>query len=565
MRLKALLLDGYVDEPACFGVPPYISPYVRYTYGVLVDNNYEIRYETADSWRNADDKGIAVKESNIIVIIAGMTVPGRYRGGSPLTLTEIKQLANMPRKGVLFLGGPISHGYSLRGGTKAIELHLDGVDCFCRGDIEAVLGNFLKTGEIDPYKKRTYDHDFSLWARLGAEVVKKHPWYPWIIAEMELSRGCDRLKGHCSFCSEGTIRKYDERPINCISLEIKALSQCGVKAFRLGRCANILAYGGAVKDKGMVPNHIAIEKLYSSIREHAPDLKVLHTDNCNPLSIVNYPDESARALEKISMYNTEGDVLSLGLENLDPKVIKLNNLKVDYEGALFAVKLINQIGNYTKRPKGLPTLLPGLNFLYGLPGEDRESLNINRKFLEELINSGLSVRRINIRQVINLGNTYLSQIIKNHPSKIKNKDFRQWKEWVRKEVDTVFLSRVVPAGTIIKDVKIEEISGTICYGRTLGSYPLLVGVIAEGVEVGEVLPEVLITGHGRRSVTGIPCPLKINTCTLATYEALPGIGKSRAKRLVLKRPFGNFEEIRSALDDPSLLEPYKDSIDFSTF
>lgn len=127
-----------------------------------------------------------------------------------------------------------------------------------------------------------------------------------------------------------------------------------------------------------------------------------------------------------------------------------------------------------------------------------------------------------------------------------------------------FLSRVVPTGTIIKDVKIEEISGTICYGRTLGSYPLLVGVIAEGVKVGEVLPEVLITGHGRRSVTGISCPLKINTCTLATYEALPGIGKSRAKRLVLKRPFGNFEEIRSALDDPSLLEPYKDSIDFST-
>ncbi|AER66770.1 Radical SAM domain protein [Thermovirga lienii DSM 17291] len=563
MRPKALLLDGYVDEPACFGVPPYISPYVRYVYGVLSYYNFDIRYETADSWRKVDNES-AIKESQIIVIVAGMTVPGRYRGGSPITLSEIKRILSIPRKGVLFMGGPILHGYSLKGGTKAIKLDLHGVDCLCYGDIEAVLGHFLKTNEIDPCRKRTYDNDFSLWASLGAEVVIKHPWYPWIIAEIELSRGCDRLKGHCSFCSEGTIKKYEERPIKSISQEVKALYQQGVKAFRLGRCANILAFGGTKNDKGIMPNPNAIEDLYLSIRTEAPDLEVLHTDNCNPLSIVNYPDEAASALEKIATHNTEGDVLSLGLENLDPKVAKLNNLKVDYRGALFAVQLINQIGNHTKRPKGLPALLPGLNFLYGLPGEDRESLDINKRFLEELIYEGLAVRRINIRQVIGgLEGTYFSQIIKDHPSKIKEREFHKWKDWVRKEVDPVFLKRVAPTGTIIKDVKIEEINGHICYGRPLGSYPLLVGVIAEGIKEGDVIPQVLITEHGRRSVTGVPCPIRVNSCSIATYEALPGIGRSRAKRLLLKRPFTNFEEVCSALDDPSLLEPYREELDFS--
>ena len=35
--LDVVLVDGYVDEPAHFGVPPYISTYPRYTAGALVD------------------------------------------------------------------------------------------------------------------------------------------------------------------------------------------------------------------------------------------------------------------------------------------------------------------------------------------------------------------------------------------------------------------------------------------------------------------------------------------------------------------------------------------------
>ena len=33
--MKVLLIDGYIDTPGCLGVPPYLSPIVRYIYGVL--------------------------------------------------------------------------------------------------------------------------------------------------------------------------------------------------------------------------------------------------------------------------------------------------------------------------------------------------------------------------------------------------------------------------------------------------------------------------------------------------------------------------------------------------
>jgi len=35
--MRFCILDCYVDEPACFGVPPFISPYPRYIFGALAD------------------------------------------------------------------------------------------------------------------------------------------------------------------------------------------------------------------------------------------------------------------------------------------------------------------------------------------------------------------------------------------------------------------------------------------------------------------------------------------------------------------------------------------------
>ena len=40
----AIILDGYVDEPACLGVPPYISPYIRTVAGMLITHGFTVRY-----------------------------------------------------------------------------------------------------------------------------------------------------------------------------------------------------------------------------------------------------------------------------------------------------------------------------------------------------------------------------------------------------------------------------------------------------------------------------------------------------------------------------------------
>ena len=549
--MKAFILDGYVDEPACFGVPPYISPYVRYCAGVLASHDIETRYTTCDHWRkNRQETDDAIAAADFVVVIMGLTVPGRYRGGSPLTLRELDAIASMRRKGALILGGPVKSGYTLRGGSRAGKISPDGVDHMALGDPEASLDRLLRTGEWDAAHTRDYGLVDRI-APLGAEIARQHPNYPDVIAEMELSRGCDRLDGRCSFCTEGAgefFKIYEERRIAGVAAEFAALSAAGVQAFRLGRCANILAYGADRTERGFRPNPSHTEELYSEIRKSAPNLEVLHTDNCNPATIARFPDESRAAIAAIAHHNTPGDGLSLGIESLDPIVREKNCLKVSLEEAIFVVRLIGEVGMTRRDGTSLPAILPGINFLYGLAGESVETFEWNTKFLRAILDEGLAVRRINIRKAIVFDGSPLSKMLDAQKEKgVRERDLKKWKDWVRDEVDPVMLERVAPNGTILKNVIAEERSGGIIFGRQLGSYPPLVGIVSDDITPGQHV-DIAVTDRGGRSLTGVPWPLDIDTCSRAQLIALPGIGKARADFLISHRPYASETDIKKSLD-----------------
>ena len=73
-----LVLDGYEDEPAAFGVPPYVGFHIRYVCGVLEQHNIDYTYVTIDQWRLFSEKERALHLQNLegFVCIAGAVVPG---------------------------------------------------------------------------------------------------------------------------------------------------------------------------------------------------------------------------------------------------------------------------------------------------------------------------------------------------------------------------------------------------------------------------------------------------------------------------------------------------------
>jgi radical SAM superfamily enzyme with C-terminal helix-hairpin-helix motif len=548
--MRIILLDGYVDEPSCLGVPPFISPYVRYTAGAIKDSGHDFIYLTIDEYRKNSPKTKVLKNANLLIIIGGAIVPGKYLRGTPASVNEIKNIAEN-FKGTKILGGPIAR-YGFSGDRKAEKLR-EAFDFMPKKDPDAFTYDLL--AKNSPNDRLRNEKEWGRWAIKGSCVITKHPDFPMpLIVELESYRGCVRyFTGGCSFCIEPLFGKPMFRQTKDIIDEVKSLGDAGALNFRLGAQSCIFSYGteevgGTETPK---PKPEKIEKLLNGTRNAIPKLEVLHTDNANPAVIAEHPNEAKRILKALVKYCTSGNVLALGMESADPKVIKDNNLNATPEQVLKAVQLINEYGA-ERGENGLPKLLPGINFLSGLKGETKRTFEYNFRFLQEILDKSLLLRRINIRQV--------SQVRTNFDVKTSHTQFLRFKKKVREEIDNQMLKLLVPTETILRKVLVEKRKGNLSYGRQVGTYPLLVGIPYQ-IEENSII-DVMITDHGFRSVTGIEHPMNVNNASLRALSCLPNIGKKRAARIVRSRPFNSEQEFLNSLDDENVARTLIDHITF---
>jgi len=526
MNATAVILDGYVDEPACLGVPPYVSPYIRTVAGALAAHGYAVRYLTIDQLRADPMRTTELNAAGLLVMIAGVTVPGKYLGGTPATLTEIQQVGHMVRGPKKLIGGPIGFGYAGEGGQKAIRQVISGFDALLTGEPAVALDNYLTGNE--PEGALDYQRT-DPWSIAGSIIIGQHPDFPFVMCELETARGCSHgATGGCSFCTEPFYGMPQYRSARAVADEVAALYANGARHFRVGRQPDILAYGaGPGEYPAPVPEKI--EELFSGIRTAAPDLKTLHIDNTNPATIARHEDAAREALRAIIRHHTPGDVAAFGMETADPAVVAVNNLKALPDEVFRAIEIVNELGG--ARRDNVPELLPGLNFVCGLAGETETTYDLNEQFLARVLKAGLSVRRVNIRQVMPFPGTraFSDNTLGKHERR-----FRAFKEFVRNNIDLPMLQRVFPIGTVLRDVRVE-VSGDLSFGRQPGSYPILVGIPVR-IPVRTVTDAVVVD-WGMRSVTALPAPVAINTLPAAALRWLPGVGKKKVASVIAKRPF----------------------------
>ena len=366
------------------------------------------------------------------------------------------------------------------------------------------------------------------------------------MCELETARGCSHgATGGCSFCTEPFYGMPKYRSTEGIAAEVAALYGHGARHFRVGRQPDLLAYG-AGPGEYPAPRPDLLEKLFSSIRKAAPNIRTLHIDNTNPATIARHEEESREALRAIIRHHTSGDVAAFGMETADPAVISANNLKAQPDEVLRAIEIVNEEGG--KRRDNVPELLPGLNFVTGLAGETERTYELNEQFLARVLAAGLLVRRVNIRQVMPFEGTpvYTENTLGEFDQR-----FRTFKEYVREKIDLPMLQRVFPIGTVLKDVRVE-VSGDLSFGRQMGSYPILVGIPVRLPERSVI--DAVVVDWGSRSITALPMPVEINKLPVSAIKWMPGIGKKRVAAVVAKRPFRDLEAYRkvagsSAVDE----------------
>jgi len=563
--MRVTILDGYVDEPTCLGVPPYISPYPRYIAGAIWTSDPEtsIQYLTIDQLRATPALQKTLEDSDLIVAIAGMVVPGRYLAGHPANPNELATLLHNTKAVTMLCGPAARYGFGVSGGRRTTTPTDTNFDLIVTGDPELAVHDLLKNNlavdDINPTRCRKSAKDIRTFALLGAQIVTQHPFFPQhLITEIETYRGCPRsITGGCSFCSEPQKGPPQFRPPIDIHAEIQALHMTGIRHVRIGNQPCIFSYMAktAGKDEVPRPNPEALETLFSGIHRVAPDLKTLHIDNANPGVLARYPDECREIAGTIVKYHTSGDVAALGVESVDPTVIEENNLKASAEDVTAAIRLLNEVGG-ARGASGLPELLPGLNFVFGLKGETKHTFTMDYEFLKGLYDQGLMLRRINLRQVMPLPGTPMETVGEMNVRKHHGL-FLQFKRRVRETLERPMLERLIPHGTVLRDVYLELYEGKVTFGRQMGTYPLLVGI--PGVFPLDSFHDVKVIAHGYRSITAVPYPLDVNTAPRETLEALPGIGRKRAQRLLFKRPFSSVEQAMAVLDDDqvaSMLRAY---------
>jgi radical SAM superfamily enzyme with C-terminal helix-hairpin-helix motif len=541
MTSEAVLLDGYVDEPACLGVPPYIAPQARSLAGVLSLHGYRVAYHTIDQVRKDPPLLLSFDRADLVVMVAGVTVPGKYLGGTPATLAEVEQVGSTLRHPRTLLGGPLLFGYSPRGGARAERREIAGFSVLLEGSPAGALESYLSGGE--PAAEGDYRR-LSEWFVAGAPVIRQHPSFPYLMCELETATGCSRaVSGGCSFCTEPFYGAPRFRTPEEVAGEVAALSANGARHFRLGRQPDLLTYG-VTGGEFPRPDPEKLRDLFSRVRRAAPDLLTLHIDNVNPGTIARHEEASREALRAIAEGHTPGDVAAFGMETADPAVVRANNLKAGPEEVMQAIRVVNEVGG--ARRDGIPELLPGLNFVTGLAGETEETFRLNGEFLSRVLAGGLLVRRVNIRRLMAFPGTraYDDNTLGRH-----DRLFHRFKEQVRHDFDRPMIARVFPLGTVLRQVIVEK-EGPLSYGRQMGSYPVLVG-IPLSIPERSVL-DTIVVDWGMRSLTALPFPVEVNRLPLKALAWLPGIGKKRAAALAAARPFRDLAAFRSVAGETPL-------------
>jgi radical SAM superfamily enzyme with C-terminal helix-hairpin-helix motif len=480
--MKVVILDCYTDEASGLGVPPYLGTYPRYLFGRLKSVGDDVKYITIDDLRlhthfDGVVKEVSVKQkTNIftynlttnnandviagcdkLIVILGVHVPGKYLSAHPGTLKEvIKLIKNYKCEKVL--SGPALFGTQLEGG-KFFEKQ----DLSIFNEVKNYSDKFE---EIEKFIDKSYD------------ILKQIP--DRRVIEIETGRGCK--VGKCSFCTEPLKNRFVNRKMESVVEEVVGYYKKGARFFRLGKQADFYASDRPIE-------------MLKQIRSKCKNIEVLHIDNVNPNSVISKNGEEIT--KAIVEYCTPGNIAAFGVESFDIEVVKTNRLNTSPAVAMKAIRIINKYGAQVGS-NGMHKFLPGINIIFGLLNESKNTHKENMKYLNQIMDEGLLLRRINIRQAAILPDTFLEKHGGNKYLRKNKHLYWKWRNEIRQKIDLPMLGLILPIGQVLSDVYTEIYDGKTTFARHYGTYPIAIG-IKERLPLKEKI-KVKVVSHMLRSI-----------------------------------------------------------------
>jgi len=482
--MHVTIIDCYTDEASGLGVPPYLGTYPRYLFGKLRKEGHDVSYLTIDDMRlwkqrqgiiteptekektnifvynlTTNNAEKVISKTHKIIVVLGVHVPGKYLTAQPGTLSEVVSLL----KGIkqpIELSGPVVFGTQLEG------------------------GKFFEKVDLSFFEElKTYDAPFEEiehYIEDSTEIITQIP--DKRVIEIETGRGCK--VGKCSFCTEPLKNKFVNRKMEDVVKEVEAFYKHGARLFRLGKQTDFYASDRPVE-------------LLQQITKKCPKIEVLHIDNVNPNSVVR--DKDHEITKAIVKYCTSGNIAAFGVESFDPKVVNANLLNTSPLIGYKAIQIVNKYGA-VRGDNGMHKFLPGINIIFGLLNETKETHTKNMEMLQKIMDEGMLLRRINVRQAAVLPDTFLEKHGGNKYLRKNKKYYWKWRDEIRQKIDFPMLQKILPVGTILSEVYTEMYDGKTTFCRQYGTYPLIIGV--KGRIPLKKKIKVKVVDHMLRSIVG---------------------------------------------------------------
>ena len=495
-----VIIDCYTDEPSGLGVPPFLSVHSRYIVGCLEQSNTEYYYLTIDDLRyannerhfeNSFNKRILnttknkenikeiIKNAKNIYVVMGCFVKYEYVSAEPPTFNEVEELlnkySNEKTNKLLF--------YSLGGSELTRKSIRETVPPKLFNEI--IFGNTYNyfLGETIQKFRPNYDKLKEI-AVLSSNVVNQleRP----LIFEIETATGCNRNPG-CTFCIEGMRGlPLQFRNKEDITEEIKSLYNKGARYFRLGRQPNFYAYKNCDVNE--------IEKIFQMIWDACPDIKTLHIDNVSPHNVNT--EEGEKITEIVAKYTTAGNITPFGIESFDSIVREKCNLNGSLDDIHKSIEIINKYGKEIGE-NGVPKLLPGINIIYGLDGQNENTLIHNLENFNKILSSGNLVRRVFVRK---LTSPYGEQF--DHYTSEELKEFATWSKSIEYQFSIPMLKQVFPLNLVISELRMEMYKDGNSILRQMATCPVRVVIKNKKLQLDEFYKVKIIGYEGNRTLIG---------------------------------------------------------------
>ena len=274
---------------------------------------------TSPSTRSGSSDYRLDRAYDMVFLIGGAVVPGRYLGSKIGTAAEIRRITEHNPGQRFAVGGLISH--VLTGGGNVILVHND-IEKFA---FTAMPAAKRPTSGAPPMKSPAGPSRAPAWSattrafptssaksrppaaapgKATAPSAPRASTGQWNSGRPEISSPRSTRSSRRACPASG----WDARLIFCSTSPTARPSPGGSRNRRCRRYGSSCRSCAAGKNGASYP--------------------VLNIDNANPGTIANFPEESSLILEELVDTITPGDTMALGVESFDEEVVRKNNLKV---------------------------------------------------------------------------------------------------------------------------------------------------------------------------------------------------------------------------------------------